>query len=81
MDKTPSPVASVMPEAATHFDRLPDDATVSVRVFAAVAGEGISTVWRKARDRPDFPKPIRRGTKCTRFRVGAIRAYLSGKAA
>lgn len=63
---------------AAHFDALPDDATVPIKVFAAVASEGVSTLWSKAKRISGFPQPIRRGTKCTRFNVGAIRAYLAG---
>lgn len=62
-----------------HFDQLPNDATVPIKVFAVVASEGVSTLWGKAKRHADFPQPIRRGAKCTRFNVGQIRAYLSGK--
>jgi predicted DNA-binding transcriptional regulator AlpA len=50
-----------------------------VKVFAAVAAEGASTIWRKAKiKQPGFPQPTRRGERCTRFNVGEIRAYLAG---
>ena len=66
---------------AAHFDQLPNEATVPIKVFAIVAAEGVSTLWGKAKRRTDFPQPIRRGPKCTRFNVGEIRAYLLGRGA
>jgi predicted DNA-binding transcriptional regulator AlpA len=66
---------------AAHFDLLPNDATVPVKVFAAVTNEGVSTLWAKAKRNPKHPQPIRLGAKCTRFRVGDIRAYLAGRGA
>lgn len=55
------------------FDQLPDEAVTSVKVIAAVMGNGVSTVWRYAALNPDFPKPIRLSARCTRFRVGDSR--------
>lgn len=63
------------------FDQLPDEAVTSVKVIAAVMGNGVSTVWRYAALNPDFPKPIRLSARCTRFRVGDIRAYLKSRGA
>lgn len=79
--KRPNLALELRPLAA-HFDKLPDDATVSIKVFSAVTGEGISTLWSKAaKGLPGFPKLIRRGPKCTRLLVGEIRAYAAGKGA
>ena len=63
----------------SQFDDLPDDAQVPIKIVAAVANEGVSTIWRKAKTDPNL-MPIRRGNRCTRFRVGGVRAYLAGEA-
>ena len=60
----------------SHFDLLPDSAMVTVKAFSAVLDAGDSTVWQ-----PDFPQPYRLGSKCTRWKVGDIRAFIAGKAA
>ena len=65
----------------SHFDLLPDSAMVTVKAFSAVLDAGDSTVWRRAKNEPDFPQPYRLGSKCTRWKVGDIRAFIAGKAA
>lgn len=65
----------------SHFDQLPDSAMVPVKSFGAVLNAGDSTIWRRAKNEPDFPKPYRLGTKCTRWKVGEIRAFIAGKVA
>ena len=64
----------------SHFDTLPNAANISIKAFAAVNGQGVSTLWRHCKQDPDFPKPIRLSPGCTRFNVGDIRAYLAKKA-
>ena len=64
----------------SHFNKLPDAAMISIKALAAVVDKGVSTVWRNCQQDPDFPRPIRLGPGCTRFKVGAIRAYLALKA-
>jgi predicted DNA-binding transcriptional regulator AlpA len=64
----------------SHFDQLPNSAMVTVKTFSAVLDAGDSTVWRRAKNEPTFPQPIRLGSKCTRFNVGAIRAFIAGSA-
>lgn len=64
----------------SHFDDLPDDAMVPIKTLAALIDKGESTIWRNCQEVPDFPKPIRLGPCCTRFKVGDIRAYLAAKA-
>ena len=65
----------------SNFDQLPDGAMTSVKVIAALTGNGVSTVWRYAALNPDFPKPFKLSARCTRFRVGDIRAYLASRGA
>ncbi len=84
----PLPSASVPPPSPgsvrrvdiSHFDKLPDAAMISVKALATVVAKGVSTVWRNCQEDPDFPRPIRLGPGCTRFKVGDIRAYLAAKA-
>ena len=64
----------------SHFDNLPDAAMISAKALATLVDKGISTVWRNCQQDPDFPRPIRLGPGCTRFKVGDIRAYLAVKA-
>jgi predicted DNA-binding transcriptional regulator AlpA len=59
---------------------LPDEAQVSVKTIAALTGNGVSTIWRYAKN-PDFPKPTKLSARCTRFRVGDVRAWLASKEA
>ena len=61
----------------SHFDQLPDSAMVPVKAFSAVLDAGDSTIWRRAKTEPSFPQPIRLGTKCTRWKVGDIRAFIA----
>ena len=64
----------------SHFDDLPDAAMISAKALAAVVDKGVSTVWRNCQQDPDFPRPVRLGPGCTRFKVGDIRVYLAVKA-
>lgn len=64
-----------------HIGKLPDEALVPVPVLAALTQQGTSTAWRKLASDPDYPKPIRLGNRCTRVRLGDIRAYIAGRAA
>ena len=64
-----------------HFDRLPDAAMVPVSTVGAVIDAGVSTVWRRSKLEPDFPQPVRLGNKCTRWRVGDLRAFIEARAA
>ncbi|PWW47733.1 helix-turn-helix transcriptional regulator [Melaminivora alkalimesophila] len=64
-----------------EIDNLPDGALVPIKTFAALVGQGVSTLWRKAQNESDFPRPIRLGARCTRFRMGDVRAYIERRAA
>jgi len=61
------------------FDSLPDEAMTSVKIIATLTDSGVSTIWRYAALDPDFPKPIKLSARCTRFRVGEVRAWLAKK--
>ncbi|MDI3510818.1 MAG: hypothetical protein PWQ61_1583 [Betaproteobacteria bacterium] len=65
----------------SNFETLPDEARVSAETFAVLMDVHENTVWRRAKNDPSFPKPIKLGTRCTRFRVGDIRAFMKGVAA
>lgn len=41
----------------SHFDTLPNAANISIKAFAAVNGQGVSTLWRHCKQDPDFPGP------------------------
>ena len=69
------------PVDVSHFDQLPNAALISAAAAAAVIGVGVSTIWRLAKSSPDFPKPVRIGGRCTRWKVGEIRAFIEGRAA
>lgn len=58
-----------------NFDNLPDSALVDDKTVAVVTGQSRNTVWRKAKA-GTLPAPIKVGPKTTRWKVGAIRAYL-----
>ena len=62
-----------------QIDQLPDSALVSVQVFAVLTGQSVSTVWRKFNTEPDYPAPVRLGTRCTRVKLGDVRNYIAGK--
>lgn len=63
-----------------NFDSLPDSAMVDDKTFAVVIGQSRNTVWRKSKA-GILPAPIKVGPKTTRWRVGAIRAYLASMTA
>ena len=50
------------------------DALLKIETVVAVTGLSIATIYRKA-TAGEF-KPIRLGTRCTRFRAGDVAAWL-----
>jgi predicted DNA-binding transcriptional regulator AlpA len=60
-----------------HLDQMPDSALIPIPVFAKLAGQGLSTVWRKLAEDPKYPETIRLGARCTRVRLGDVRKLLS----
>lgn len=57
------------------------DALLQIRTVAALIGGGKSTVYSRVSKDPTFPRPIRLGTRCTRFRAGDVIAWLKAQAA
>lgn len=64
-----------------HLENLPNEALVSVAILAAITDQSTSTAWRKLGKEPGYPKPIKLGNRCTRVRMGDIRAFIASKAA
>ncbi len=60
------------------FDSFPDSALVPITVFPEMMGIAISTAHRRASEDPTFPKKVKLGNRCARFRVGEIRAFMAG---
>ncbi|MBN9573739.1 MAG: AlpA family phage regulatory protein [Alicycliphilus denitrificans] len=42
---------------------------------AEILGVGVSTLWRWAKERADFPKPRRLSSRCTVFDTGELVAW------
>lgn len=49
---------------------------VDVKEAAAMLSIGESTVWKKVKEDPSFPQPVRLSPKCTRFKVDDIRKWV-----
>lgn len=64
-----------VPDSVESFDSLPNDAHISARAVALVAGVSEATVWRLARRGKLTPKKI--GERSTRFRVGEVRDLIA----
>lgn len=65
----------------THLNSLPDEALIDVKKVAELLDASRATVYRLVEQNKDFPRPRRLGMRCTRWRVGDLRAYLNGEAA
>ncbi|WP_435406440.1 helix-turn-helix transcriptional regulator [Phaeobacter inhibens] len=52
---------------------------MSAKQGADYTGVTISTWWEWARTLPDFPKPLRISTRCTRWRRGEIDEFLESR--
>lgn len=49
---------------------------VDVKEAAAMLSIGESTVWKKVKEDPSFPQPVRLSPKSTRFKVDDIRKWV-----
>ena len=52
-----------------------------VQAVAERLGYAVPSVWRKAKDEADFPKPVRIGPKCTGWIEAEVTDYLKRKIA
>lgn len=65
-------------ELLRGFGELPDEALIDVRTFGAVIDVSETTAWATlARDK-GAPRAIPLTARCTRLRVGDVRAYIAG---
>lgn len=53
---------------------------LSIKQAARRYGVARQTVWRWIKDRPDFPKPVRFSSGCTRLRVAELEEFDASKA-
>ncbi|HHY49654.1 MAG TPA: AlpA family phage regulatory protein [Alphaproteobacteria bacterium] len=52
-----------------------------VKAVAERIGYAVPSVWRKAKDEADFPKPVRIGPKCTGWIESEVDDYVARKVA
>lgn len=58
------------------------DALLRLSTVEAITGLGKSTIYAKLKANDgSFPKPIKLGTRCTRFRAGDVQAWLAAQSA
>ena len=55
-----------------------EDALLQIHTVTALAGLGRSTIYRLVSE-GEFPKPIKRGLRCTRFRAGDVTTWLKAQ--
>ena len=53
------------------------DALITANTFAAALDISPSTLWEWLKNDPDFPQPVRRGERFTRFKLSDARRYMS----
>ena len=70
-----------MKSQISKFESLPDEARVSAETFSVLLDVHPNTVWRRAKNDPTFPKPMKLGNRCTRWRAGDVRNFMKGVAA
>lgn len=56
------------------------DALLSIPTAGALGDLSASTIYRKEKSDPTFPKLIRIGTRCTRIRASDFMAWLAAQA-
>ena len=57
------------------------DALLQIQTVASLLGCGRSTIYHLGHKDLTFPKPIKRGLRCTRFRAGDVVAWLKAQVA
>lgn len=58
----------------------PNRVVLRVRQTAERCGCSVATIWRKAKNDPQFPKPVRVSERVTGWLEHEINAYLNGRA-
>jgi len=48
---------------------------VDVKQAAAMLSIGVSTVWKKVKNEPSFPRPVYLSSKCVRFKVDDLKRW------
>lgn len=56
------------------------DALLTLKTASAVSGLSESSLYRKAKVDPSFPKLVKMGQRCTRIRAGDLTAWIASKA-
>lgn len=59
----------------------PSSRALRPAMAAQKLGIGLSTLWAKAKNQPDFPKPVKTGPRTTIFLEQELDAYLASCAA
>ena len=54
------------------------EALLTPKMVACALGIGESALWKWAKADPDFPRPVRKGERYTRFRLTEVRIYIAG---
>ena len=65
--------ASRLAQQLALFDFLPDAALVPLPVVCAIRGRSPASIWRDVKT-GRCPSPVSAGPRCTRWRVGDLRA-------
>ena len=52
------------------------EALITAKMFAAAMQVSESSLWSWAKSDPEFPRPVRRGERFTRFKLSDARAYI-----
>lgn len=79
LNESPAPVnrrRPVQPLTAIEIA----EALLRLSTVEAITGLGRSTIYAKLANN-EFPRPIRLGTRCTRFRAGDVQAWLAAQSA
>ena len=66
-----------LPQQSLHASQI-DDALLRLRTVQALVGLSKTSIYMLV-SRQQFPQPIRRGTRCTRWRSADITAWLQAQ--
>lgn len=71
--KAISSKSAKLAEQMKLFDSLPDCALVALPIVCAIRGRSPASIWRDVKE-SRCPAPVSAGPRCTRWRVGDLRA-------